>query len=92
MIFSSTVKGSGRGGQHQQQRLALGEEADFAVHPSMYGKVQAEPNVNPNEQERGKGRETCFLLALAGLSSYLCRVCPMCVSLSRLGVVSTPPQ
>jgi len=33
-----------------------------------------------------------LVLALAGLSSYLCRVCPMCVSLSRVGVVSTPPQ
>jgi len=35
------VKGSGRGGQYQQQQLALGEEGDFAVHASVYGKVQA---------------------------------------------------
>jgi hypothetical protein len=51
----------------------------------VYGKVQAEPNVNPNNQERGKERERYLSLALAGLSSYLCRLCPMCVSLSRLG-------
>jgi hypothetical protein len=31
-------------------------------------------------------------IARAGLSSYLCRLCPMCVNLSRAGVVSTPPQ
>jgi hypothetical protein len=49
----TVVKGSGRGGQHQQ-RPALGEEGDFAVHASVYGKVQAEPNVNPNAQEKEK--------------------------------------
>jgi len=41
-ISVSIVKGSGRGGQQQ----ALGEEGDFAVHASVYGEVQAEPNVN----------------------------------------------
>src|SRR5271168_3258985 len=85
------VKGSGRGGQ-QQQQPDLGEEGDFAVHASVYGKVQAEPNVNPNDQERGKGRERCLLLALAGLSSYLCRLRTLCVHQSVLGVISTPPQ
>jgi len=35
--------------------------------------------------KRGKGRERCLLIALAGLSSYLCRLCPMYVNLSRLG-------
>ena len=34
--------------------------------------------------EEKKGKDA-FLLALFGLSSYPCRVCPMCVSLSRLG-------
>src|SRR5271170_7555244 len=83
---NSSVKGSGRGGRRrQQQQPALGEEGDFAVHANVYGKVQTEPNVNPNDQERGRGRERCLSLALAGLSSYLCRLCPMCVSLSRLG-------
>jgi hypothetical protein len=47
------VEGSGLGGQ-QQQPLALGEEGDFAVHASVYGKVQAEPNVNPNEPREKK--------------------------------------
>jgi hypothetical protein len=64
-----------------------GEEGDLAVHASVYGKVQAESNVNPNDQERRKGRERClcFLLARAGLPSYLCRPCTVCVSLPRLG-------
>jgi hypothetical protein len=56
------------------------------------GKVQVGPSADPNDQEGGKGRERCLLLAQAGLSSYLCRLCTMCVSLSRLGVVSTPLQ
>jgi hypothetical protein len=34
-----------------------GEEGDFAVHASVYGKVQAEPNVKPNDKERRKGRK-----------------------------------
>jgi hypothetical protein len=38
------VKGLGREGQYQQQQPALGEEEDFTVHASVYGKVQAEPN------------------------------------------------
>jgi serine/threonine protein kinase len=33
------VKGSGRGGQYQQQPPALGEKGDFAVHFSVHGKV-----------------------------------------------------
>ena len=88
---ASTVKGSGRGGQHQQQP-ALGEEGDFAVRASVYGKVQAGPNANPNDQERGKGRERCLFLPWLGcLATYV--GCVLCgVSLSRLGGVSTPPQ
>ena len=74
------MEGPGCGGHHQQQRQpALGEEGDFAVHAIMYSEVQAEPTVNPNDQERGKGRERCLLLALSGLPSYLCRVCVPCV-------------
>jgi hypothetical protein len=88
----NTVKGSGRGAQHQQQQPALGEEGDFAVHASVYGKVQAKPNVKPNDQERGKGRERCLFVFPAGLASYLCRLCTMRIHLSMLGVVSTPPQ
>jgi hypothetical protein len=73
------VEGSGRGGQHQQQPPALGEEGDFAVHASVYGKIQAEDNVNPNNQER-KGKKKILVLARAGLSSYLCRLCAICQS------------
>src|SRR5277367_6365273 len=86
-----SVKGSGRGGQHQQHRPALGEGGDFAVHASVYGKVQAEPNVKPNDQQREKGRERCLLVAQAGLASYLCRLCTLSVHLSVLGGWITPP-
>jgi hypothetical protein len=54
------VKGSGRGGQ-QQQRPALGEEGDFAVHASVYGKVQAEPDVTLNDQRERKGKRKMLL-------------------------------
>jgi len=77
----STVKGSGRGGQHQQQQPGLGEEGDFAAHASVYGKVQAEPNVNPNDQRR-KGERCLFLPGLGCLATYIDYV-PY-VSLSRL--------
>src|SRR5271170_4108628 len=78
----SIVKGSGRGGQHQQQP-ALGEEGDFAVYVSVYGKVQAEPNVNPNDQRRKEGERCIFLPGLGCLATYVDYV-PY-VSLSRLG-------
>ena len=78
------MKGSGRGGQHQQQRPALGEEGDFAVHASVYGKVQAEPTINPNDQGRRKEEERCFFLPLPSyLATYI--GCVLCASLSRLG-------
>jgi len=57
-----TVKGSDRGGQHQQQRPALGEEGDFAVHASVYDKVQAEPNVNDKRpREKKEEKDACWL-------------------------------
>jgi hypothetical protein len=69
----------------QQRQPALGEEGDFAVHASVYGKVQAEPDVTPNDQERRRKGGRCFLLARARLSSYLSRLCIMCVHLSVPG-------
>ena len=33
-----------------------GRKVGFAVHARAYGKVQAEPNANPSDQERRKGR------------------------------------
>jgi hypothetical protein len=83
-IYSHHRGGSDRGGQ-QYQQPTLGEEGDFAVHASVYGKVQAEPSVTPNDQERRRERGRCFSLAQAGLSSYLSRPCTMRVSLSGLG-------
>src|ERR1700756_3671280 len=45
-----------------------------------------------NDHKR-KGRERCLFFARPGLASYLCRVCPMCISLSRLrGWYPPPPQ
>src|SRR5271156_2232707 len=81
----SIVKGSGRGGQHQQQPPALGEEGDFAVHASVYGKVQAEDNVNPNNQERKGKKKKKLVLARGGLSSYLYRLCAICQSVQARG-------
>jgi hypothetical protein len=75
-----------------QQQPALGEEGDFSVHASVYGKVQAEPDVTPNDQERRRGRKRCLSLTRAGLFCYLCRLCTVCVHLSVLRVVSTLPQ
>ena len=51
----------------------LGEEGDFAVHASVYGKVQAEPNVKPNDQERGKRKRKmpCSLPKLGWLATYV---------------------
>ena len=41
--------------------------------------------LKPNDQERRKGRERCSLVARAGLASYLCRLCTLCVHPSVLG-------
>ena len=60
-----------------------GRELDFAVHAGVYGKVQAEDNVNLHNQER-KGKKK-LVLALAGLSSYLCSLCAMCQSVQARG-------
>jgi hypothetical protein len=38
---------------------AWGEEEDFAVHASVHGKVQAQANVNPNDQRRKKEKDPC---------------------------------
>jgi hypothetical protein len=73
------VKGSGRGGQHQQQqqqqqRPAQEDRGDFAVHASVYGKVQAEPNVNPSDQEGGgdmEEKDACGLPKLGWLATYV---------------------
>jgi hypothetical protein len=49
-----------------------GRELDFAVHASVYGKVQAEPNVNPDNQERRNERkEASRLPELGCLATYI---------------------
>jgi hypothetical protein len=59
----------------------LGEEGDFTVHASVYGKVQAKDSVKPNDQKRkGKRKRKMLVLARAGLSTYLCRLCAICQS------------
>ena len=65
---------------------------DLTVLHLWYGKVQAgltPTSTSKTEEEEEKG---WFSLARAGLSSYLCRLCTMCVNLSMLRVVSTPPH
>lgn len=57
-------------------------ELDYAVHASVYGKVQASPTSTKREEQR---RERCFSYARAGLSSYLYRLYTFCVYLSILG-------
>ena len=44
-----------------------------------YGKIQAEDDANPDNQER-KGKKKKLVLARGGLSSYLCRLCAICQS------------
>jgi hypothetical protein len=69
-----------------------GKEGDFAVHASVYGKVQAEDNVNPDNQERKGKKKKKIVVALTGLASYQCSLCAICQSVQARGVVSTPPH
>jgi hypothetical protein len=75
---------------NNNQRLGEGwRSGTFAAHANVYGKVQAEPTVKSNDQDRRKGGKKILLFALSGLSSYLCRLCPMCQSVQARG--SYPP-
>jgi hypothetical protein len=65
-------------------------KGDFAIHASLYGKVQAEPTSTSDGQERRGKKWRPLCVARAGLSSYLYRLCITCVNLSMLEVVSTP--
>jgi hypothetical protein len=65
-------------GQQQRQR-DLGRMDNWAEHA-------------PAPMKPRRRRREDVLLVPDGLSSYLCRAHTMCVSLSALGVVSTPPQ
>jgi hypothetical protein len=63
---------------------------DFAVPRLWYSEVEAEltPTLENKEKRRGRKDACCF--PRAGVSSYLCRLCTMCVNPSMQGVVSTP--
>jgi hypothetical protein len=56
---------------NNNDRQLLSEEGDFTIHASVYGKVQTEGNVKPNDK-RGKERERClFLPGLGCLATYV---------------------
>jgi len=66
-------------------------EVDFAVPRLWHSKVSAELTLTLENKEKSRGGKEACWFAQAGLPSYLCRPCTMCVNLSMLGVVS-PPQ
>ena len=55
----------------QQLPLALVWEGDFAVHASMYGKVQAGPTPTPDAHERRRRKELVVLPELGCLATYI---------------------
>src|SRR5436190_14245367 len=83
--YIPSVKGSGRGGRHQQQQPALGRKGILPYTLACTVKSRPGPRSTTNDQERKKEEKRCLFFARAGLASYLCRACPMCVNLSRLG-------
>jgi hypothetical protein len=69
---ATTVKGSGRGERRQQRQPTVGEEGDPAVRASVYGKVQAKPDVTPNDQEIRKERKEMLVPCLSwAVSAYV---------------------
>jgi hypothetical protein len=73
MTSATSVKGSGRGLQHQQHQPDLGEEGDFAVH--------ARPSPTPNLTTKREGKvekDACWLPKLGWLATYV--GCVPCVS------------
>ena len=63
----------------------VAKKVDFAISRLWYSKVEAELTPIPRKEGKEEGKEGCLLLARAGLSSYLCRLCAMCVNPSMLG-------
>jgi hypothetical protein len=72
--------------------IGPGQKGDFAVHVSVYGKVQVGPRADTQRQQREEEGKETSCLTQAGLSSYLYGLLVMCVHLSMLEVVSTPPH
>jgi hypothetical protein len=46
--------------ENNNNHQPLGEEGDFAVRAGVYGKVQAEDSVKPNNQERKGKRKDAY--------------------------------
>jgi hypothetical protein len=68
-----------------------GSTGDFAVHASVYGKVQVGPSVDTQRKIEGRRKEACCF-AQAGLSSYLYGLLVTCIHLPVLDDLSTPPH
>jgi hypothetical protein len=66
--------------ERHESGLETAKAADLerAVQPSLIA-------INGRGSCGEEGKERCLLLARAGLSSYLCRLCAMCVNPSMLG-------
>jgi hypothetical protein len=92
---NSSVKGSEQGQAITTTKRQAGKggrrKVDFAVPHLWYGEVQAWLTSPPENKGKKRGGEM-LVLARPGLPSYLCRLPTLCVDLSVLGVVSTPPQ
>jgi hypothetical protein len=70
-LFSALYcEGSGRG-ELQQQLPSVGEEGDFAVHASVYGKARGEPDVTSKDQERRGENEGCPLPEVGSLAAHV---------------------
>ena len=77
--------------EEEEEEQALGKKTDFALLPLWYGKAQA--GLTPTSTcKREKEKRDPLLVARAGLSSYLYKLCITCVNPSMLGVVSTSPH
>jgi hypothetical protein len=85
------VKGSERK-QAARATTSPGGEGGLCRTTSVVQQSLGRAHTDTRKQGKEEGKKRCLFLARAGLSSYLSRLCTMCVNLSILGVVSTPPQ
>jgi hypothetical protein len=72
--------GSGRGGQHQQQQSALGEEGTLPYTPACTVKSRPSPtSILTTKREEKEEKDAC------SCPGWGCLGCVLCVSLSSLG-------
>jgi hypothetical protein len=97
-----SLKAGGEGGED----FSLSKEANAPIYLKLgrgagrnrdhhlgQGAIKAQDRLTLTSTSKIEARKKePLLLARAGLSSYLYRLCIMCVNLSMLGVVSTPPH